>query len=296
MPTVADLLRQRLGELSAELRVREAEAREHVPGGVHQMRVTARRVRSLLASYRPLLDRGRTEPVRAELGWLTGLLGDVRDPEVLVDHLTAILDGHLDEDERRRARERITSVLAQERQAAFDVLTAELGSRRYEQLVGEVAGLAAAPPVVGAGQDARDMALRRLRHDWRRLERLVAALPAEPSGRDLDLHLHAVRKAAKRVRYVAETAERVPDRSVTGLREAATVFQERLGEHQDALMAEAYAGRLASQAAADGEPIAPYEHLARTAAAEAARVAAELPGLWAELELSRPPRPGPAGR
>jgi CHAD domain-containing protein len=40
------------------------------PDAVHQMRVATRRLRSALATYRPLLDRERTDPVRQELKWL----------------------------------------------------------------------------------------------------------------------------------------------------------------------------------------------------------------------------------
>ena len=46
---------------------------------VHKMRVAVRRLRSTLATYRRLLDRDVTEPLRDELKWLGGVLGAVRD-------------------------------------------------------------------------------------------------------------------------------------------------------------------------------------------------------------------------
>ena len=62
---------------------------------VHKMRVATRRLRSALATYRRLLDTDVTEPIRAELKWLGGVLGSVRDAEVIRDHL--------DRGRRRRA-------------------------------------------------------------------------------------------------------------------------------------------------------------------------------------------------
>ena len=66
------------------------------PGGarrledaVHKMRVAVRRLRSALATYRRLLDRDETDALRDELKWLGGVLGPVRDAEVIRDHLDA---------------------------------------------------------------------------------------------------------------------------------------------------------------------------------------------------------------
>ena len=143
------------------------------------------------------------------------------------------------------------------------------------------------------------LARRRVRHDWRRLEALVRDLPAGPAGgpgRSLDQHLHQVRKAAKRVRYAAETAQPVSGPSMQRLREEAARFQETLGAHQDALVLEEYAGRLGRQAAREGEATGTYEVVARVAATEAERLAAGFPALWERLELSRRPRRGLAGR
>ena len=53
---------------------------------VHDMRVAVRRLRSLLRTARPLLDRPWAESVRAELDWLAGRLGVVRDLDVLIEH------------------------------------------------------------------------------------------------------------------------------------------------------------------------------------------------------------------
>src|SRR5262249_5596076 len=60
--------------------------------GVHQMRVTARRLRSILKTFRPLLDPEWATSLRSELSWLADSLGEARDHEVLLHRLTAQLD------------------------------------------------------------------------------------------------------------------------------------------------------------------------------------------------------------
>ena len=54
---------------------------------MHDMRVAVRRLRSLLRTAEPMLDRGWVEALRAELDWLAGRLGDVRDLDVMIEHL-----------------------------------------------------------------------------------------------------------------------------------------------------------------------------------------------------------------
>ena len=62
------------------------------PEGVHQARVATRRLRSDLKTLRPVLDRAWSEPLREELRWIGGLLGRVRDADVLAGLLTEHAD------------------------------------------------------------------------------------------------------------------------------------------------------------------------------------------------------------
>ena len=57
------------------------------PEGVHQARVATRRLRSDLRTFGALLDPDWTDALRAELGWIGGLLGAVRDADVLLERL-----------------------------------------------------------------------------------------------------------------------------------------------------------------------------------------------------------------
>lgn len=90
---VLSYLREQVGVLVGL----DPAVRRELPDAVHRMRVTCRRLRSCLRSYRSVLDRRVTDPVAAELRWLAGELGAARDQEVLRERIGAALDGLPDE-------------------------------------------------------------------------------------------------------------------------------------------------------------------------------------------------------
>ncbi|MFE2582320.1 CHAD domain-containing protein [Streptomyces sp. NPDC059378] len=91
-PPVADELLGYLDEQVNTLVDVEPAVRRGPPDSVHQMRVTCRRLRSTLRSYRSVPARERTDPIREELKWLGGEPGAERDQEVLVERLGAHID------------------------------------------------------------------------------------------------------------------------------------------------------------------------------------------------------------
>lgn len=194
---------------------------------VHQMRVTVRRLRSVLATYRPLLETEQTEPLRAELKWLAALLGDVRDAEVLRKRLTRWAAEH---GPGPTGVDALRAALADRQAQGRARLLPELDSDRYRALI---AALADGPPWSEA--DPGKKALRkRLRRSWRRL---VAAVDAADEAADADerrRRLHEVRKKAKRVRYAAESLGAVFGNDAERLAEAAKSVQSTLGDLNDA--------------------------------------------------------------
>ena len=88
---VALIAHARLAEQVAELVRRDGRIRRGREGDVHQARVACRKLRSALATYRPLLDREVTEPLRTELRWLGSALGAARDSRVVRDRLTVLV-------------------------------------------------------------------------------------------------------------------------------------------------------------------------------------------------------------
>ena len=196
------------------------------PEAVHKQRVATRRLRSLLRSTRSQsADVDRSEHLREELRWLGAALGEVRDREVLIAHL----QGELETVDEAAAFGAVLELLDEEREDARRELLAALDSQRYRTLVEELGQ----PPSLENG-DLRTAASS----EHQRLAKSVVRLDgAEPS----DDELHKVRIRVKRARYAAEAAG-VHKRYI----KRAKALQDILGEHQDAVVAEARIRELVS--------------------------------------------------
>jgi len=86
-----------LRQLSAMLQAQYREILVNDPGTrlgtdpehLHRHRVAIRRLRALLRAGAPLLERAWVKELRSELAWAGGALGEVRDLDVLLEHLHA---------------------------------------------------------------------------------------------------------------------------------------------------------------------------------------------------------------
>jgi CHAD domain-containing protein len=279
---LADYLR----EQREAMRSNEPGVRDEDPGAVHDMRVAVRRLRSTLRTFRPVLDRRRAESLRAELRWLGGLLGGVRDGEVLAERLLAAVAAEPPElvagPVAARIRERLAARTAQARRE----LVAALDGDRYPALVADLADFPA--PAVG-GRRLRRLARKALRRADRMLDDAVdrpgGAVDrpiARSGGRDggRDEALHEARRAYKRARYAVEVAIPGAGRPARRLARRLTALQDVLGAHQDAVVAEGLLREYGMLAYLDGENAFSYGLLhARQRAAGQRRLA--------ELERAR---------
>ena len=107
------------------------------PECVHRMRVATRRARTALRTASGVLEAEREEKLRAELAWLGGVLGGVRDLDVLIEHLQAEADTL--EPAERTALKPLFSRLAAERRKARTALLRALKGARYHRLLDELA-------------------------------------------------------------------------------------------------------------------------------------------------------------
>jgi CHAD domain-containing protein len=198
------------------------------PEELHQMRVATRRLRAFLRAGRPLLDPEWAEELRLELKWLGGALGPVRDLDVLVAHLRESTQG-LDPVERRAAG-RVFGRLDDARADARGAMLEAISSERYYRLLDRLEESVASPRLGPDQRPLEDIAAA----EFRRLRKAVRALDEEPS----DDALHDLRIRGKRARYAAELAEAVAGKAATRFIRKAKAFQDVLGEHQDAVVAE----------------------------------------------------------
>lgn len=242
------------------------------PEDLHQMRVATRRLRALLRAARPMLAAEWVEPLRGELAWLGGLLGSVRDPDVLLARLRE--DAVALEPPERRAVARLLGRLDAERAQARAALLDGLRSARYLGLLERLEDAGRAPRAVAA------VSLNAIAgSEFRRLRRAVRALGEAPT----DEELHALRIRGKRARYAAELAEVAVGEPASRFIRRAQVFQDVLGEHQDASVAEQRIRQLNASARGRWAAFAAGRLVERQRARRQAARAA-LPEVWAKLE------------
>lgn len=265
--SVEQLLRHDLTASALRLFRNEAGVRlGEDPEAVHQARVGIRRVRSTLRTFRPLLDQAWSASLRDELKWLAGLLGDVRDADVLHDRLARRV-ASLDEADAAAARQLLEDLLAQ-RGAARTRLLEAMGQERHTALLDRLVTAAQAPAVLPEAAAQPATTTRSLvRKAWKKLRKAVRRAGDAPT----DAELHRIRIQAKRARYAAEAVEPVVGKPARRFATAAADLQDVLGEQHDAVVAEAWlrdhARTLrAARALAAGQLIA-----AERAAARAAR-------------------------
>ncbi len=203
------------------------------PEELHQMRVSVRRMRAVLRSGRPFLDRSWSEPLRAELGWLGRSLGPVRDLDVLLMELRAETAGFSDAE--RRAAEHLIAALRDEHAEARDELLRALGSPRYRDLLTRLVATVRSPlPASESDVDSRAALRGLIGREYRKLRQDVKRAGPEPT----DARLHELRIRGKRLRYSAELAAELFGTKASTLLKAAKAFQDVLGEHQDASFAD----------------------------------------------------------
>ena len=224
-----------LAEQVELLLVHDPAARRDLPDAVHALRVTARRLRSALATFRPLLDRERTDPLRARLRELLHVLGAVRDAEVLAARLQDRIAAEPPELVLGPVSRRLDLVLTSRHPAAHEALVAHLDGEQHLRLLDELKRLVAEPPLLPAAEEPAGEVLPRLvRRAWRRLERALERA-RRARGAEQEELLHQARRDAKRARYAAEAVQALYRPARRYARELARL-QDLLGEHQDGVV------------------------------------------------------------
>jgi CHAD domain-containing protein len=205
------------------------------PEGVHDARVAARRLRSDLRTFRPHLDVAWCTSLREELRWLGGVLGQVRDAEVLRNRLGGRIEAT--PDSGIAAGKVLLDELEMTRLEARRRLLADLGSPRYAELVEQLI-VGAVQPIMRDGEADRPAqgAGSLMVRPWRRLAKAIRRLDPAPE----DAELHAVRIRVKRVRYAAEALAPAFGKRADRFARAAKTLQEVLGDHQDAVISAAW--------------------------------------------------------
>lgn len=201
---------------------RDAEA-------VHQMRVAARRMRAALRLFGDVLPDPDASRLNAELKWIAGQLGDVRDLDVQIKRVDAIAA----EANPQAALRPFSVWLAEaQRRPAQATLEAALRSPRFVDVVQALHHVDDWTPSreVSLRQDAP----RRLRRAFKALDRRARRLAVDSPASDF----HKVRIRAKRLRYAAEFLTPVYGKAARRLAKRVVALQDLLGDLQDGTVGE----------------------------------------------------------
>ncbi|GEO93893.1 CYTH and CHAD domain-containing protein [Kocuria turfanensis] len=251
--TGPEVLRTVLEGLAEQLVLWDFKVRLDAPDAVHQMRVTSRSLRSVLRAAGPFFAGDTAQELDGRLRELAGALSAARDAEVTAELLAgrvAALDGRVG----AAAAEVLQRAAEEQAHQAAGTVRRHVTSPEHLQLLADVRAFAAAPPLteecaeLSAREVADALVHRALRKVVRVAERGAAAEEAGETAQEQRLeHLHDVRKAVKRVRYVDGVLGRAGFRPGKSLRRAARDaedYQDALGRVMDATVVERWlAGR-----------------------------------------------------
>jgi CHAD domain-containing protein len=233
--------RSRIGEIvratlvmSVEQIVRSDSRLRAAPdaSAIHRARVAVRRLRSNLAAFLPVIEFDPGCNLRERLSWLQDGLSNARDADVLIAGIRRLGESLPDVD--RRALENVRRPFDDARNRAYEHVGAMLRDERYISLLRDLVEAAKHPPLNTLAAEPACEAIPALMADaWSTLRKRIRKRSDPPS----DSELHAIRIAAKRVRYMAEAISPVAGAVARKLADSAERMQTILGAQHDAVVA-----------------------------------------------------------
>jgi CHAD domain-containing protein len=246
---------------------------------VHQMRVGARRLRSDLRTFAPLVEQAWADRLRSELQWLGSALGQARDMDVMQERL------HADAEGLEPEIGPLFGYLDEQQLVGRAALLKALRSERYVELLDALVEAARSPVLTPAAWTAAGEALPPLaRRAWSRLARSGRML----SDEDPDARFHELRILAKRARYAAEAVapalgQAESEAAARFARRAAGV-QDVLGRLQDSVVARELVRELATSRPSDGSFALAAGRLLEREEQTGREARASFPEAWKKLD------------
>jgi CHAD domain-containing protein len=209
---------------------------------IHVTRVAVRRMRSTIRVFDELFDVAQAGRLEEELVWWAGLLGAVRDMDILQASLTERIAGVPPELVLGPVESTIQTEIATQRKAGMDEVIAAMDSERYLKLVALVEAWRSDPPFTEAARAPASKVTRYVkRADKKLTKRLAAAVAAREAGADDgDELFHSARKAGKRHRYAVEVTVPLWGSRAEKIVAARKDLQDVLGHHQDRIVQAAF--------------------------------------------------------
>lgn len=214
---------------------------------VHRFRVAVRRLRSTLRVFAPLFEAEAAAELEAELVWFAGLLGEVRDREVLLGRLARQLQDLPPEIVLGSVAAHIETTLLVEQAQHRSRVAEAMDGDRYQELVQTLRRWRTRPPLTDRAAKPVTNATRYVERAERTMNRRLAAADGDVEA------LHGARKAAKRYRYATELTAAVGGRRAGRVVRDTAELQALLGEHQDSVVSADFLRRMGAGASADND-------------------------------------------
>lgn len=215
------------------------------PEGVHQMRVSIRRLRSALKIFDPYLRPANVGWMAEDLKWLGGQLGPARDWDVFIGETLASMAGQgIDAEAVDALRRRAEAARA----GAYERVRETLASERYAKLTFRLTAFIALDGWLAGPVDASDPLLQPLgataddilRRPYRKLVKAGRNLRDQPLE-----ERHALRIRLKKLRYAVDFLRRAcPEKKTKPFIAALRELQDQFGLVNDLAQAERLTGLL----------------------------------------------------
>jgi len=218
--------------LGQQRRLRTAAKRLDKAGAseIHDSRVAARRLRSMLKTFRPLLDAEHARLYRADLRSFAHALGEAREADVRRELLTSVSldDGRISPTAHRR----LLALLERSCVASRERLGPRIASPEWATLGAALERQRAGGPLVVERNAGMAEVLALVCRAWRRPVRLLRRRPRGVA------ELHELRLAFKHCRYALEPVADIAPRETERLLRRLRAAQDCIGDHRDTLLAE----------------------------------------------------------
>lgn len=245
-----------MAEQVTELLLWDRAVRADAHDAVHQMRVTTRKIRSLLSDSQDVFGLSDSAWIIDELRELAGVLGVARDAEVLGERYQRELDALAPELVRGPVQKRLVDGAQHRYQTGLRRSLAAMRSKRYFLLLDALDKVVTERSGTTFGQKSKpapiDMAYKRVRKAAKAAAQQVQENQDEQGRERLDDALHRIRKHAKRLRYIATAT------GTDQVSQCAKAIQTLLGEHQDSVVSREHLIQQADAAHAAGEDTFTY--------------------------------------
>jgi CHAD domain-containing protein len=252
------------------LKALDPAVRRDEPDAIHQMRITARRLRATFQEFPMVVPKAMTLHIRDELRWLGQVLGEARDNEVLSERFRAELAGLPAELSPGPVQARVTAHFAARQSAAEPAIRQALDSQRYLAVLDELDLLLSNQPLApAASAPASEVLPHAIAKAHRRTARRMRRARRTRPGPARDRALHEARKAAKRTRYAAEAATPALGKQARRFAKRVKAVQSALGDHHDAVTTAITARQISVQAHLVGEDTFTFGVLANRAHCQA---------------------------